>query len=82
MKKIWFIGLPLVVSLSAYALEPTFSKGAVDYKYGMKLDIAKIVDITTPGDVCGPTPVEMTYIDSKGTTRVLHYSVIGTGCTN
>ncbi|MHA6140435.1 DUF2790 domain-containing protein [Pseudomonas mohnii] len=33
-------------------------------------------------DVCGPTPVQMTYKDSRGDTRTLEYNVIGAGCTN
>jgi len=82
MKKILLLGLPLIVSLSAYALDPAFSKDSADYKYGMRLDISKIVSITSPADVCGPTPVEMTYLDSAGAEHVLHYSVMGTGCTN
>jgi len=82
MKKILFLGLSLLASASAYAQTPVFSQDAVPYEYGMHLDVAKVVKITPAADVCGPTPVEMTYLDSKGTTRVLHYSAFGTGCTN
>jgi hypothetical protein len=48
----------------------------------MHLDIAQVVNITPAADVCGPTPVQMTYRDSHGDTHVLEYSVLGSGCTN
>lgn len=82
MKKILFFALSLTASLSAYAQESVVAPEAVHYAYGMHLDIAKVVNITQAADVCGPTPVQMTYKDSHGSTHILEYSVIGAGCTN
>jgi hypothetical protein len=82
MKKILFLALSLTASLSAYAQEAVVTQDAVPYAYGMHLDIAKVVNITPAVDVCGPTPVQMTYKDSHGDSHILEYSVIGSGCTN
>ncbi|MFY0732324.1 DUF2790 domain-containing protein [Pseudomonas sp. NFX15] len=82
MKKILFLALSLTASLSAFAQESAVTPDAVPYAYGMHLDIAKVVNITPATDVCGPTPVQMTYRDSQGETHILAYSVIGNGCTN
>ncbi|MBK5511673.1 MULTISPECIES: DUF2790 domain-containing protein [unclassified Pseudomonas] len=78
MKKILF-ALSLIAGLAAQAQA---QDGAVAYQYGMDLDIARVVNITPVADVCGPTPVEMTYLDSKGVTHILQYSEFGTGCSN
>lgn len=82
MKKILFLALSLTASLSAYAQQAAVAPDAVPYAYGMHLDIAKVIYITPTANVCGPTPVQMTYRDSHGETHILEYSVIGSGCTN
>lgn len=82
MKKILFLTLSLTASLSAYAQPPAAAPQATPYVYGMHLDIANVIDITQAADICGPVPVQMTYKDSHGDTRILEYSVIGRGCTN
>lgn len=82
MKRILLLALSLTASLSAYARPALVAPEAVPFAYGMHLDIAKVIHITPTADVCGPTPVQMTYRDSHGETHVLEYSVIGSGCTN
>lgn len=82
MKKILLFVLSLTASLSAYAQQAAVSPDVVSYAYGMHLDIAKVVNITPAADVCGPTPVQMTYRDSRGETHILDYSVFGTSCSN
>ncbi|MGY2258530.1 DUF2790 domain-containing protein [Pseudomonas sp. SDO55104_S430] len=82
MKKILLLALSLTASLSAYAQQAVVAPEAAPYAYGMQLDIAKVIHITPTADVCGPTPVQMTYRDSHGETHVLEYSVTGSGCTN
>ncbi|MDB5997306.1 MAG: hypothetical protein JWP42_4442 [Pseudomonas sp.] len=82
MKKILFLALSLTASLSAYAQQTVVAPESAPYAYGMHLDVAKVINITPAADVCGPTPVQMTYKDSHGDTHVLEYNVIGTGCTN
>jgi hypothetical protein len=82
MKKILFLALSLTASLSVYAQQAAVAPEAGPYAYGMHLDIAKVIHITPAADVCGPTPVQMTYRDSHGETHTLEYTVIGSGCTN
>jgi hypothetical protein len=78
MKKMLF-ALSLIAGLATQAHA---QDGAVAYQYGMDLDIAQVINITPAADVCGPTPVEMTYLDSKGVTHILQYSEFGSGCSN
>jgi hypothetical protein len=82
MKKILFIAMAVTASMSAYAQQATASPSVVPYAYGMYLDIAEVVNISLAADVCGPTPAEITYKDSKGDVHILGYSIIGTGCSN
>ncbi|MGB3123508.1 MAG: DUF2790 domain-containing protein [Pseudomonas sp.] len=51
------------------------------YRYGMKLDIAKVVNVTPPIRSCNPVPSRMTYEDSRGTLNTLEYQVMGV-CRN
>ena len=51
------------------------------YRYGMKLDIAKVVNVTPPIRSCNPVPSRMTYQDSKGELNTLEYQVMGS-CRN
>ncbi|MGY2266611.1 DUF2790 domain-containing protein [Pseudomonas sp. 21615526] len=47
------------------------------YRYGMKLDIAKVVNVTPPIRSCSAVPSRMTYEDSTGKLNTLHYQVMG-----
>ncbi|PTT98882.1 DUF2790 domain-containing protein [Pseudomonas sp. HMWF031] len=78
MKKILLV-LSLIAGVSA---QVQAREAVVPYQYGMTLDIAQVMNITPPADICGVVPVEMTYQDSKGATHILQYSVFGTGCSN
>ena len=52
------------------------------YKYGDKLDIAKVVSLSKiPNDVCEAVPATMTYVDSKGVQHTMEYQVLADGCT-
>ncbi len=51
------------------------------YRYGMDLDIAKVVNVTPPIRACNPVPSRMTYEDSSGTLTTLEYQVMGV-CRN
>ncbi|MDR9876788.1 DUF2790 domain-containing protein [Pseudomonas allii] len=51
------------------------------YRYGMKLDIAKVVNVTPPIRSCNPVPSRMTYEDSSGKLNTLEYQVMGV-CRN
>lgn len=50
------------------------------YTYETKLDIAKVISIEEPGNVCEVVPVHMVYEDHQGQRHVVEYSVMGKGC--
>ncbi|WP_028628387.1 MULTISPECIES: DUF2790 domain-containing protein [Pseudomonas] len=50
------------------------------YKYGMNLDIAKVVSVTPSSSACGVGPARMTYEDSRGELHTIEYRVQGFGC--
>ncbi|MEE1864946.1 MULTISPECIES: DUF2790 domain-containing protein [Pseudomonas] len=54
----------------------------VHYRYGMKLDIAKVVGSTPTDSSCDVMPAQMTYEDSNGNLNILEYRSPGTGCRN
>ena len=51
------------------------------YRYGMKLDIAKVVNVTPPIRACSTVPSRMTYEDSSGKLTTSEYQVMGV-CRN
>ncbi len=53
-----------------------------DYTYSTKLDVAKVVSMSTVPDVCEVVPVKMEYEDSQGQRHILNYHVMGNGCSN
>lgn len=52
-----------------------------DYKYGMKLDVVKVLSVVRPPAACAVVPAAMTYEDSKGQLNTLKYTVAG-DCRN
>jgi len=54
--------------------------GVETYRYGSKLDIAKVISVETPANVCEPVSVHMVYEDHQGQRHTLEYRVMGTGC--
>ncbi|HEN8706411.1 TPA: DUF2790 domain-containing protein [Pseudomonas putida] len=54
----------------------------IHYRYGMKLDIAKVVATTRTDSSCDVMPAQMTYEDSNGNLNILEYRAAGTGCLN
>lgn len=55
------------------------------YKYSEHLDIDKVISMTTADDtneVCGLVQAHMVYIDHKGVTHELEYTVEAYGCQN
>ncbi|MFG9007922.1 DUF2790 domain-containing protein [Pseudomonas aeruginosa] len=49
----------------------------VDYKFGMRLDVAKVIYMTPQEQVCGNMPKIMSYEDSKGDLHSIRYMVRG-----
>lgn len=61
----------------------TFTSIPVEhYKYGDTLDIAKVIEVETPDDVCSVVTTHMLYLDSKGVKHNLEYNIMGNGCSN
>ncbi|BAQ83072.1 DUF2790 domain-containing protein [Pseudomonas sp. St29] len=48
-----------------------------NYRYGMDLDIAKVVSVTPPIKSCNVVPSRMTYEDSAGQLKTIEYQVMG-----
>ena len=53
----------------------------IHYRYGMKLDIARVVATTSTDSSCNVMPAQMTYEDSKGLLNTIKYNVMGV-CRN
>ena len=51
----------------------------IDYKYGMKLDVARIVRMSPELKECKVVPQLMTYEDSRGDLNTLQYKIMS-GC--
>jgi hypothetical protein len=52
----------------------------VHYRYGMKLDVAKVISVASNRDTCDVAPAQMTYEDSSGKLNTLEYRSSGIGC--
>ncbi|TBW13171.1 DUF2790 domain-containing protein [Azotobacter chroococcum subsp. isscasi] len=50
------------------------------YTYATQLDIARVISVEDPGNVCEVVPVHMVYEDHQGQRHVVEYSVMGKGC--
>lgn len=82
MNKI-IVSLLLISSFqSAFAQETTDQIPVERYHYGTQLDIAKVIKMDTPPDECNVVTTHMLYLDSKGVTHNLEYSIMGDGCSN
>ncbi|MCI8211230.1 hypothetical protein AUC61_17015 [Pseudomonas sp. S25] len=50
--------------------------GIIKYQYGMKLDIEKVVRVSSASTACGVNPQLMTYEDSAGTLKTVKYQAL------
>lgn len=65
-------------AMAAYALKQGKEQPQIqDYRYGMKLDIAKVVNVTPKISSCDIVPSRMTYEDSSGKLNTIEYQVMG-----
>jgi len=68
--------------LSSASFAANTPNNPVLYKYGDKLDIAKVVSLSQiPDNTCEVVPATMTYIDSKGVQHTIEYKVLANGCS-
>lgn len=66
--------------LAANAQAPA---GGTAYQYGMKLDIAQVLDLKEPDQpVCKVVHAQMTYKDSVGEVHQLNYLKLAQVCSN
>ncbi|MCD5992380.1 DUF2790 domain-containing protein [Pseudomonas sp. CDFA 602] len=52
-----------------------------EYKYGVKLDVAKVIRKSPDTQSCRVMPKLMTYEDSKGELKTVQYQILS-GCRN
>ncbi|MDI3273581.1 DUF2790 domain-containing protein [Pseudomonas sp. AL03] len=52
----------------------------VHYKYGLDLDVVKMVNRTPATNYCGLVRSRMTYEDSNGKLNTIEYQVLGSNC--
>ncbi|MBG6289837.1 DUF2790 domain-containing protein [Pseudomonas nitroreducens] len=54
-----------------------------DYRFGMKMDVAKVIHVTptASANLCGNVPKLMSYEDSAGELKTIRYTVNG-NCRN
>lgn len=74
-----YLMLPLCcVTSFTPAAEPSVQQ----YRYGLSLDIAKVLSIEAPYDpyVCRIIDAKMTYLNSAGETKVVAYRKLSAGC--
>lgn len=65
-------------AMERYATQQGKSVPKVEpYRYGMNLDISRVVSMTPPLKSCGLVPSRMTYEDSAGQLRTIEYQVQG-----
>ena len=79
--------LGLCITVMGSAVIASESKGTSgvkfeNYKYGMKLDIKKVISSNVnPSHGCEVVPAQMMYEDSQGNIKGLNYKVIGDNCS-
>lgn len=68
-------------AMEAYAAELGKPAPKVEkYRYGMELDVVKVISVTRKAKVCGVVPARMTFLDSKGELQTVEYQAVGGGC--
>ncbi|HBX56252.1 DUF2790 domain-containing protein [Pseudomonas sp. UBA2684] len=83
MKRLMPLALAAVFGFagSAFAQTPLTTNAkdvqAVDYHYGMHLDIQRVIHITDNSDKMGVVPATITFIDSSGMLRKVNYLELG-----
>lgn len=83
MKTLIALFLAGFASLALASGSSTVDTSSVEhYNYGSKLDIAKVISLSSIPDVCEVVPAQMTYEDSHGQRHTLEYQVMGDGCSN
>ncbi len=69
----------LAVAGEASTVQPSTVES---YSYGTKLDIARVISLSTIPDACEVVPATMIYEDSQGQRHTLEYKAMGDGCSS
>jgi len=75
--------LPLSLCGLAFAAQATETPEMESYRYGMNLDIAKVIAIDDPQDpfVCEVITAKMVYLNSAGETKTVAYRKLSRACS-
>lgn len=82
MKIIAILTTAVLTSSFAMAAGASGSLGnttAPQYRYGMNLDVARVISISEPKEACGLVPVTMQYEDSQGDQHLLRFTQLNSG---
>lgn len=71
--------LPFVFATSAFALDTPQSPSSepVEYRYGMELDIKRVISLTDTSSEQGVVPATLTYEDSQGHVNTVSFREAG-----
>ncbi|MDB5979981.1 MAG: hypothetical protein JWQ69_996 [Pseudomonas sp.] len=83
-----FMGLVLAVAStlvhagerSMTSMDESSNVPVVDYRYGMSLDIAKVLSVTSTAQRCDIGPATMKYLDHAGELHAIGYQAFGNDC--
>lgn len=78
MKKLMCVMGVVLASVAATAGAATQAdESAIEqYRYGMHLDVAKVMSVKQLDDSCGVVPAVMTYRDHNGNVQQVSYHVV------
>lgn len=82
MKIIAMLATALLASSFVMAADASGSPGnaaAAQYRYGMSLDVARVISISEPKESCGLVPVTMQYEDSQGDRHLVRFTQLNAG---
>lgn len=74
-----------VMTLASLSSNLQAQTTAVDYEYGMQLDIAKVISLSEADNYaweCNVVKVQMIYLDSAGQQHVLNYLKLPEVCSS
>lgn len=75
-----------LLGMSSFALadqaqpDASETQPIVQYEYGMRLDIKRVIDLSGIPATCQVEPATMTYEDHQGQVHTIGYRAMGDGC--
>lgn len=62
------------------SMDETSNVPVVDYRYGMSLDVAKVLSVTSTAQRCDIGTATMKYLDHAGELHAIGYQAFGNDC--